>query len=51
MATQDDVYEGFFIPQGESGFLVEYPTTYAHAYFSRRGDDIKYLVSLLCLRL
>ena len=21
MATQDDVYEGFFIPKGESGFL------------------------------
>lgn len=51
MATQDDVYEGFFIPKGESGFLNEYSTTYAHAYFSRRGDDIKYLVSLLYLRL
>jgi len=49
MATQDDVYEGFFIPKGEYGFLNEHSKTHTHAHFSRRCDDIKYLVRLFCL--
>jgi hypothetical protein len=46
-AMKDDVYEGFFIPKGESCFLSESPQRQPKLIFRRRSGDRKCMVGYI----